>query len=71
MKKTVTTGGFTLSSMVFIVFLIFKLAEIGKIATWSWWWVTSPLWMPIAIIPAIIIIVIIVCIIREILKMRR
>ena len=49
MSKTVTTGGFTLCSMVFIVFLIFKLAEIGKVATWSWWWVTAPLWIPTTI----------------------
>ena len=31
--------------MVFIVFLILKLAEVGVVATWSWWWVTSPLWI--------------------------
>lgn len=30
---------------VFIVFLVLKLAEIGVVASWSWWWVTSPLWI--------------------------
>ena len=31
--------------VLFIVFLILKLTStIG----WSWWWVTSPLWIPIA-----------------------
>ena len=34
-------GGTGLFGMTFIVFLVLKL--IGKI-TWSWWWVTAPLW---------------------------
>ena len=37
--------GIGLSGMVFIVFLILKLAGIGTVATWSWLWVTSPLWI--------------------------
>lgn len=36
--------------MVFIVFLILKLAEIGVVATWSWWWVTAPLWIPFCLV---------------------
>ena len=31
---------------MFLVFLVMKLAEIGAVATWSWWWVTAPLWGP-------------------------
>lgn len=34
---------------VFIVFLILKLAEIGQVKDWNWWWVTSPLWGGLAI----------------------
>jgi small Trp-rich protein len=34
-----------LPGLIFIVFLILKLAEIGPVAHWSWWWVTSPLWI--------------------------
>lgn len=40
--------------ILFIVFLILKLT--GEI-TWSWWWVTAPLWIPFALA----IVVIIVC----------
>jgi small Trp-rich protein len=29
---------------VFLVFLVLKLAAIGPVAGWSWWWITSPLW---------------------------
>jgi hypothetical protein len=36
--------------VIFIVFLVLKLAEIGVVATWSWYWVTSPLWIPFAVI---------------------
>ncbi len=30
---------------LFLLFLGLKLAEVGTVATWSWWWVTSPLWI--------------------------
>ena len=33
--------------IVFLIFLVLKLAEIGQVATWSWWWVTAPLWIPV------------------------
>jgi len=41
------TGG--LGVTIFIVFLILKLAEVGVVASWSWWWVTAPLWIPLGI----------------------
>lgn len=46
MNKETTSGGLGLSSILFIIFLILKLTNT---ITWSWWWVTSPLWMPILI----------------------
>ena len=36
-----SSGGIGLFGMMFIVFLTLKLT--GYI-TWSWWWVTAPLW---------------------------
>tara|TARA_Y100001938_G_scaffold146735_1_gene226287 strand:+ start:49 stop:261 length:213 start_codon:yes stop_codon:yes gene_type:complete len=39
------SGGINLGGAIFLVFLILKLAGIGQVATWSWWWVTSPLWI--------------------------
>ena len=49
-----------IASILFIVFVVLKLAEVGPIANWSWWWVTAPLWIPVvaAIITAIIVIII-------------
>ena len=39
-------------STIFIVFLILKLT---KIISWSWWWVTSPIWAFILISTIVII----------------
>jgi len=47
-NKTVqkTAGnGMKLSTIIFIIFLVMKLGEVGQVANWSWWWVTSPLWI--------------------------
>ena len=41
-----TSGGLGLGSVLFIIFLILKLT--GNI-DWSWWWVTSPLWIPLTL----------------------
>ena len=38
--------------ILFIVFLILKLTNV---IAWSWWWVTAPLWITIALNILIII----------------
>lgn len=48
-----SSGGVTLLGLVFIVFLTLKLCGV---ITWSWWWVTAPLWGGFAILAAIGII---------------
>lgn len=40
-------------SLLFLVFLILKLTNT---ITWSWWWVTAPLWGGLAIFLCILII---------------
>lgn len=60
MKKEVTYKGMGLGTILFIIFLVLKLAEIGTVATWSWWWVTAPLWIPIAFGVSIFLILFIV-----------
>lgn len=54
MSKNVVVqgGGLSLYSALFLVFLVLKLT--GHIA-WSWWWVTSPLWIPLAVALPIIL----------------
>ena len=60
MEKQITQisiFGFNLTTDLFIIFLILKLVNI---ITWSWWWVTSPLWIPILIgVVALCILIII------------
>ena len=51
-----TSQGIGLAGIVFIIFLVLKLAEIGQVARWSWWWVTSPLWLPIMAMLAIYVL---------------
>jgi hypothetical protein len=40
-----------------LIFLTLKLAGIGEVATWSWWWVTSPLWIPLVLVVGVGIII--------------
>ena len=37
-----TNGGLGLSTVLFLIFLVLKLCNV---IDWSWWWVTSPLWI--------------------------
>jgi hypothetical protein len=30
-----------------ILFLIFLVLKLTNNISWSWWWVTSPLWIPV------------------------
>jgi hypothetical protein len=58
--KESTRGGIGLGTLLFLIFLVLKLAKIGAVATWSWWWVTSPLWIPAAIYLGIVLLIFIV-----------
>lgn len=52
-KTSITVGGTSFFNLLFLVFLTLKLTNV---ITWSWWWVTAPLWMPIAILLGILVI---------------
>ena len=41
-KNSSTSGGLSLGTVLFLIFLVLKLCNV---ITWSWWWVTSPLWI--------------------------
>lgn len=43
-EVTVKTIGFP--ALLLLSFIILKLCNV---ITWSWWWVLSPVWLPIAI----------------------
>lgn len=56
MKKG-TSNGIGLPGVLFVVFLVLKLT--GNI-DWSWWWVTSPIWIPLIVGIAILLTLVIV-----------
>lgn len=35
-----------------VTFLILKLAQVGLITDWSWWWVFAPAWGSVALLIA-------------------
>lgn len=45
------------TTAIFITFLVLKLT--GVIA-WSWWWITAPLWMPVATLATLALILIVI-----------
>ena len=47
---------FPLFTVLGVAFIIMKLAEIGAVAAWSWWWVLSPFWLPIAVVLSVILV---------------
>lgn len=59
-KCSVTVGGTSFLNLLFLVFLVLKLTNV---ITWSWWWVTAPLWMPIAVVIGCLVVAFVVAII--------
>jgi hypothetical protein len=62
MAKENTSSGMGIGMILFIVFLVLKLTDV---INWSWWWVTSPLWIPLALGGIIIGILGVIAIIIE------
>ena len=56
-------GGIGCSTILFFIFLTLKLT--GHI-TWSWWWVTAPLWIPFGIVLGIVGIILVAAIVLTI-----
>ena len=55
-EKT-TSGGIGFGSTILLIFIILKL--VGVI-DWSWWWVLSPIWIPIVLLLAVSILLFVV-----------
>ena len=43
----------------FLLFLVFLVLKLTGVITWSWWWVTAPLWAPVvlAVVVALVCVV--------------
>jgi len=56
-KNVTVKSGISFSALFFLVLFILKVLGVSSVATWSWWWITAPLWGPLALVIAIVIIV--------------
>ena len=52
-KNNSAGGGLGLSTILFLIFLVLKLCNV---IDWSWWWVLSPIWIPIALVVILLIL---------------
>jgi hypothetical protein len=46
-NKSNSSNGLGLGMILFLIFMTLKLTDN---IDWSWWWVTSPLWIPVVIL---------------------
>lgn len=50
-KETTTNSGISFFGLLAVLFIGLKLTDH---IDWSWWWVLSPLWLPLAVILGIL-----------------
>lgn len=62
MSKNGSHGGTDVCGMLGIVFIVLKLTGV---IDWSWWWVTAPFWVGLAILLVILLVAFVVFAIRE------
>ena len=62
MNKKITIGNTWFAPALGLLFITLKLTGV---ITWSWWWVLSPFWIPIAIFLVAFLVLIIVAFIRS------
>ena len=54
-------GGSVFPSLLAVLFIGLKLL---KVIDWSWWWVLSPIWIPLILTVLIVLIAIIIAAIK-------
>ena len=64
MSNQTNSSGVSFASLLFLVFLVLKLTDVIQ---WSWWWITAPLWVGVAVVVISLSIVGVIAIIKIIL----
>ena len=59
MANNNSVGGIGLGGLLFITFLVLKFTGV---ITWSWWWVTAPIWCPLVIILGIVLALVVLAV---------
>lgn len=62
MSKTVVTyNGISFTGLLAIVFIVLKLCNV---IDWSWWWVLSPIWIPLILAILFLIIILLIIFVK-------
>lgn len=64
-RNNTTAGGIGFCGLLAVAFIVLKLTGV---INWSWLWVLAPIWIPTAITLAIIAIVLVAVLVRELTK---
>lgn len=64
-NNNTAAGGIGFCGLLGIAFIVLKLTGV---IGWSWLWVLAPLWIPAVITLAIIVIVLVAILVRELTK---
>lgn len=67
-NESAKSGGIGIMGLLFVLFLTLKLLNITVVATWSWWWVTAPLWGPAALALGIVGVIFLVAFVADAIK---
>lgn len=67
-KATVSVNMGALGSPCFLLFLTFMILKLCDKITWSWFWVTAPLWIGFGIWMAIMLFILIVVVIAKLVE---
>lgn len=60
--RTTRSGGIGFCGLLALLFIGLQL---GGVIHWSWWWVLSPLWIPVAFVVAVLLFVAGVMVVKE------
>lgn len=53
MSESNSSASIGFPGLLFLVFLVLKLTNV---ISWSWWWVTAPLWIAFAVTLTILVV---------------
>ena len=67
--KQRASGGVGFLGLFFLV--LFTLKVTGPLAGVSWWWITAPLWIPLAFLATLVLIVTLIMLVSDRRKHRR
>jgi membrane protein YdbS with pleckstrin-like domain len=67
-NTNLTFTSLTSSNIGLIIFIVFLILKLVGVIEWSWFYVTLPLWVPVALNTLIITLIIIIFVIKEKVK---